>query len=63
MRTARHLGMAVDLAAATREGFDWEVAQLVATLAVSYYVQSTEELQVLWDKLPADKRTAHRHEE
>jgi hypothetical protein len=54
--------MAVDLAAATREGFDWEMAQIIATLALSYYVQSTEELQVLWDQLPPEKRTAQRHE-
>lgn len=61
MRTPKHLGMAVDLATANRSGINWEIAQLVATLAISFYVQSTEELQEKWDQLPPEKRTAQRH--
>ena len=62
MKTARHLGMAVDLATARYSGMRWEISQMIATLAISFYVQSTAELQEMWDKLPEHKRTAQRHE-
>jgi len=62
MKTSRHLAMAVDLASAGTDGFLWEMAQMSGTLAISFYVQSTEELLVMWEQLPPEKRTTRRHD-